>query len=121
MLRIKTLNSYLFGEAEYFDVFKNWHRIKFCYRLLGGTAWIDDEGLGRASDIGIVRVFVPNRLEIVRKTLLYRLCRRNNCIDDQCGERHERPTSDHPNVSLVKEYPPIPNQNGNKLLTIRKR
>ena len=35
MLKAKTLGTFLFGEAEYFDVFDRWHRTKFCYRLIG--------------------------------------------------------------------------------------
>jgi hypothetical protein len=105
MIRLKTLSAFLFGEAEYFDVFDNWHRTKFCYRMIGSTVGVDDDYIGETSNIGNFHVFVPDRLEIVRNYVGYRLCRRNNCIDDQCTNNRNRPTVDYPSVKIIETYP----------------
>jgi hypothetical protein len=106
MIRLKTLSAYLFGEAEYFDVFHRWHRTKFCHRLTGGTTAVTDDDIGESSNIGAFWNFVPGRLEVVKNRLGYRLCRRNNCVDEQCGERPNRPERAHPNIDVIATYPP---------------
>jgi hypothetical protein len=101
MLQFNTLSTFLFGEAEYFDVFDKWHRTKFCYRLTGSTSSVNDDSIGGYSTIGQnMHTFVPERLEVVR---------RNNCIDDQCENNRIRPALDRPALKLVKEYQPPPN------------
>ncbi len=107
-LRADTLTSYLFGEAEYFDVFNAWHRTKFCYRLMGRTVSVNDDDVGIATNMGDAHRFVPDRFEITRNDLTYRLCRRNNCIDGQCANNRERPVMEHPPVTVLKTYPPPP-------------
>jgi hypothetical protein len=121
MLRAGTLSTGIFGEAEYFDVFGKWHRTKFCYRLMGRTSDINDDGIGFASNIGAAWAFIPDRIETTRNELTFRLCKRNNCADEQCGEKPDRPFNDHPNLTLIKEYPPSLNPNGNKLLDVESR
>ena len=103
MFRAGTLSSYIFGEAEYFDIFDVWHRTKFCYRLLGRTVSVQDDDIGAASNIGDIHIFVPGQIEIVKDEVLYRLCRRNNCADEQCGGKHDRPKDDRPAATLVQQ------------------
>jgi hypothetical protein len=102
MLRVGTLYSYIFGEVEYFDIFDKWHRTKFCHRLLGRTVSVEDDDIGAASNIGDVHFFVPGRIESTSNQVLYRLCRRNNCADQQCGIRPKRPNEDRPAATVVR-------------------
>jgi hypothetical protein len=111
-LRADTLTSYLFGEAEYFDVFDEWHRTKFCYRLMGRTASTEDDDVGLGANMRVRE----GQFEITRNDLTYRLCRRNNCIDKQCLNNRDRPVMDQPAISLVKEYPALGNPHDPHLL-----
>ena len=88
-LREGKLTSYILGEIIYDDVFDAPHHAIFCYVLLGGT--------GNSGNIGLygthlVSVFQTNELS-------FRLCRRNNCTDKECGKiPRDKPSTENPSI-----------------------
>ena len=107
MLQSGTLNIYVFGEAEYSDVFGGWHRTKFCHRILGQIGNVEDDNVGMVADFGRVDMLVLNTLEVPRPGITNRLCIKNNCTDVQCGPREERPVQEHPDVTTVATPQPM--------------
>lgn len=99
MLKNDLLSFFIFGEAEYADVFDVPHRTKFCFKMLGHTIGPLDNEMGRGGTLG--EPALSRRLETVTTSLVSRLCRRNNCADADCGPPRKRPDKDRPNLNVL--------------------
>lgn len=94
MLRMKTLSLFLFGEAEYEDIFGGPHKTKFCYVLYGSEG--NTGNIGRAGTVEVV--------PLVINELTYRLCLKNNCTDRDCGPNVSRlPIDESPSLRTVAQ------------------